>query len=65
MILDKEKYNKNLRDYYLKNYGEKETDVWYEQPAVNVIVFGRGNKIITLKSDIRTGEVTQFIEEIK
>ena len=65
MILDKEKYNKNIRDYYLKNYGEKETDIWYEQPAVNVWVFGRDNKIITLKSDVRTGEVTQFIEEIK
>lgn len=63
MILDKKLYNKNLRNYYLSHYGEKETDIWYEQPAVNVWVFGRGNEIITLKSDVLTGEVTEKIEE--
>lgn len=64
MILEKEQYAKKVLDYYLKHYGENEADVWYEQPAVNVWVFGRDNKIITLKSDVRTGEVAQFIEEI-
>lgn len=63
MILKKEKFDKCLLQYYLKNYGEKETDVWYEQPAVNVWVFGRDGKIITLKSDVRTGEVTEQIEK--
>lgn len=62
MIFDKELYTKNLREYYVKNYGERETDIWYEQPAVNVWVFGRDSKIITLKSDIRTGKVTEYIE---
>lgn len=62
MIFDKELYAKSLREYYLTNYGECETDIWYEQPAVNVWVFGRESKIITLKSDIRTGEVTEYIE---
>lgn len=63
MILDKKLYNKNLCDYYLSHYGEKETDIWYEQPAVNVWVFGRDNEFITLKSDVLTGEVTEKIEK--
>ena len=62
-ILNKEMYARNLREYYLKHYGEKETDIWYEQPAVNVWVFGRDNKIITLKSHVLTGEVTEQIEK--
>lgn len=63
MIFNKELYAKKLREYYLEKYKEKETDIWYEQPGVNVWVFGRENKIITLKSDIRTGEVTEQIEK--
>ena len=63
MIFDKEMYANKLAEYYTKNYGEKETDFWYEQPAVNVWVFGRGDKIITLKSDVLTGEVTEKVEE--
>lgn len=63
MIFDKELYAKKLHEYYVEKYGEKETDTWYEQPAVNVWVFGRDNKTITLKSDIRTGEVTEQIEK--
>lgn len=62
-ILNKEMYARNLREYYLKHYGEKGTDIWYEQPAVNIWVFGRDNKIITLKSHVLTGEVTEQIEK--
>lgn len=62
-VFDKQMYTKNLKDYYVRNYGEKENDIWYEQPAVNVWVFGRDNKIITLKSSILTGEVTEQIEK--
>jgi len=62
-VFDKEKYTKNLYKYYEKNYGERNTDIWYEQPAVNVCVFGRDNKIITLKSNVLTGEVTEYIEK--
>ena len=61
MIFNKELYAKKLHDYYVEHYGEKETDIWYEQPAVNVWVFGRANKIITLKSDVRTGNVTEKV----
>ena len=63
MIFDKEIYNANLKSFYLEHYGESDTDIWYEQPAVNVWVFGRDNKIITLKSNILTGEVTEQIEK--
>lgn len=61
-IFDKELYNKNLYEYYVKHYGERDTDKWYEQPAVNVWVFGRDGKIITLKSHILTGDVTVSVE---
>lgn len=62
-ILNKEMYVKKLHEYYLTRYGENETDIWYEQPAVNVWVFGRDNKIVTLKSHVLTGEVTEQIEK--
>ena len=61
-LFDKEFYKGELRRYYTEKYGEKDDDVWYDQPAVNVWVFGREDKIITLKSDIRTGEVEEFID---
>ena len=63
-IFDKEKYQKCLLSYYANQYGRQSSDVWYEQPAVNVWVFSRKNRLITLKSDIRTGEVTEYVEEI-
>ena len=62
-VFDKEMYAKNLKNYYIKFYGEQDSDIWYEQPAVNVWMFGRDNKIITLKSNILTGEVTEQIEK--
>ena len=61
-ILNKEQFNDYLYKYYKEHYGEKSTDVWYEQPAVNVWVFFRDGKFITLKSHILTGEVTEQIE---
>ena len=64
VILDKEIHAKKLREYYLENYGEKETDIWYEKPAVNVCVFGRDNCIITLISHILTGEVNEKVERL-
>ena len=61
-ILKKEKFAEYLYEYYREHYGEKDTDIWYEQPAVNVWVFCRDGKFITLKSHILTGEVTEQIE---
>ena len=62
-ILEKEELNNYLYQYYVENYGERDTDEWFEQPAVNVIVFKRDGKYITLKSHILTGKVTEHIEE--
>ena len=62
MVFDKELYNRNLYKYYVENYGERDTDIWYEQPAVNVWVFGRDGKIITIKSHILTGEIEEKVE---
>jgi len=45
------------------DYGERDTDIWYPQPAVNVWVFGREGKIIALKSHILTGIVTEKSED--
>ena len=61
-MLTKEKLNESLSEYYKNHYGERDTDIWYEQPAVNVWVFGRDGKIITLKSHILTGEVEELVE---
>lgn len=62
-ILNKEKLEQCLNEYYEEHYGRQNTDIWYEQPAVNVWVFGRDGKIITLKSHLLTGAVTEKIEE--
>ena len=65
MILNKENFDKYLLEYYVSHYSEKESDIWYEQPAVNVWVFSRNEKIITLKSNLLTGEITEQIEDIR
>lgn len=62
VLLKKAEFNEFLRNYYLEHYGEEESDIWYEQPAVNVWVFGRGDKIISLKSHVLTCEVEEYIE---
>ena len=64
-ILTKEELNKKLYEYYIKNYTEKDTDEWFEQPAVNVWVFKRDDKYISLKAHILSGEVEEFIENVK
>lgn len=61
-ILEKEKLEQYLNEYYEEHFGRQDTDIWYEQPAVNVWVFGRGGKIITLKSHLLTGVVTETSE---
>ena len=40
-IISKEKIGEILQKYYVEHYGERETDVWFEQSAVNVWVFKR------------------------
>ena len=56
-ILDKKVIGQHLETFYKEKYGERDTDLWYEQPAVNVWVFERDGEIIALKCHILTGEV--------
>ena len=63
-ILTKDELNKKLYDYYVEHYGEMDNDEWFESPAVNVLVFKRGDKYISLKAHILSGEVEEFIEMV-
>lgn len=63
-ILKKEDFIENLRNHYELHYGKRDSDIWHEQPAVNVWVFERDSKIITLMSHILTGIVEENIENI-
>lgn len=56
-LLEKKEMHQFLYEFYKENYGELETDKWFEQPAVNVWVFERDGKIINLKCHILTGKV--------
>ena len=62
MILNKEMYENNLKSLYIKHHGKRDTDIWYEQAAVNVWGIECGEKSITLKSHLLTGAVEEFIE---
>ena len=61
-ILKTDKLYELLMEYYIKNYGQMDTDIWYEQPAANVVVFERDDKFISLQSHILTGKITEHIE---
>ena len=61
-ILTKEELNNKLYQYYAEHYGDKDTDVWYDQPAVNVWTFKRDDKYISLKAHILTGEVEETVQ---
>ena len=63
-MLEKNEISKKLYSYYKEVYGELETDQWFEQPAINVWVFGRDEKIVTLKCLVLTG-VVKSKEETK
>lgn len=64
-ILSKAELNECLSRYYREHYGARDSDIFYEQPAVNVWVFGRDGKIITLKSHILYGDVEELVEDLK
>lgn len=61
-ILTKEELNNHLREYYLEHFGERDSDEWFDPPAVNVCVFKREGKFYTLQSHILTGKVTVHVE---
>ena len=56
-LLEKQEISQFLYEFYKEKYEESEKDKWFEQPAVNVWVFERAGKIITLKCHILTGKV--------
>lgn len=57
-LTEKQIHNR-LSKYYKKNYGEKDTDGWYVNPAENIWKFERNKKIIILICNIHTGEITE------
>lgn len=63
-LLEKQEISKFLYEFYKETYGEAETDKWFDQPAVNVWVFERDGKIITLNCHILTGKVRAIEESV-
>lgn len=61
-ILTEQQLHNRLNKYYKEKFGESDTDEWYVNPAKNVWMFNRDNKIITLQCHILTGEVTENIK---
>lgn len=61
-ILTKDECGDIIYKYYLENYGERESDVWFEPPAANVRTFLRDGKYISIKCHILTGNIEVFVE---
>ena len=60
-ILTKDQFSAALYEYYMENCGQRDSDIWYEQPSVNVWVFERDGSYINLNSHILTGKVTKTV----
>ena len=58
-ILTEQQIHEHLDKHYKEHFGERGTDGWYTNPAKNVWMFERDEKIITLQCHILTGEVTE------
>ena len=61
-ILNKQQIDELLEGYYKEHYGERDSDEWCEQPAVNVWAFRREGRFISLKCHILNGTVEEYIE---
>ena len=57
-LTEKQLHNR-LNKYYKKNYGERDTDEWYVNPADNIWKFIRDDKTIILTCNKETGEITE------
>ena len=64
-ILTEQQIHNRLDKYYKERFGEIDTDEWYVNPAKNVWMFNRDDKIITRQCHILTGEVTEKIVDHK
>ena len=60
MKLNEKQLHSRLDKYYKRYYGERDTDEWAVNPAVNVWMFIREGETIVLKCHIITGEVTEI-----
>lgn len=58
-IIDKNIISQKLETYYKEHFGDSASDIWYENPAVNVRLFERDRKLITLKLNIRDGSIEE------
>ena len=58
-ILTEKQFHSRLNKYYKEHYGERYTDDWYVNPAINKWKFERDGKIVILVCDMETGEVTE------
>ena len=63
-ILTEKEFHNILESYYKEHYGMRDTDEWYTNPALNVWVFKRDNKIITLKCHMLNGKVTEYVDSL-
>lgn len=58
--LTEKQMHTRLDKYYKKHFGERDTDGWYVNPAINKWKFIRDGKTVTLVCDIQTGEVKEL-----
>ena len=56
-LLTEKQLHTRLNKYYKEHYGERDTDEWAVNPALNRWRFIRDGKIINLVCDIETGKV--------
>ena len=56
-LLTEKQLHTRLNKYYKEHYGERDTDEWAVNPALNRWKFIRDGKIINLICDIETGKV--------
>lgn len=63
-ILTNRELQLRLMNYYFSNYRPLDTDIWFEPPAANVLVFQRENFVITLKCHILKGTVSAYKQPI-
>ena len=64
-ILTDEKIDVLLQEYYQTYFGAQDTDHWYEAPAVNVRLFRRDGKLITLHCHPFNGTVNAKIRDME
>lgn len=57
--LTEKQLNNRLNKYYLKHFGENDTDGFYPNPAPNKWKFERNGKIIILVCDEYSGKIEE------